>query len=179
MKNNSASQPRSTTGSLRNGTCKLRDASAVGGYSSSAAPTPAAISACPRNFSRLLRPLEFFRRIFLKSSTKPSAPSNSVGASTSHRKWLSGRHQHSAPAVSENRISRPPIVGVPFLLPCKSASSRTSSRPRIGWPSFSRVSARITAGPTHSVNPNVHSAAISARKVTYSNIRSGPKASFQ
>ncbi len=60
----------------------------------------------------------------------------------------------------------PPMVGVPFLLLCRSASSRTSDFCRSGWPSLRRVSSRMMRGPIANESSSEVSAAAMARNVS-------------
>jgi hypothetical protein len=67
--------------------------------------------------------------------------------------------QSSTETTSESRISRPPIVGVPALAWWSGPISR------IGWPTRSAWSLRITAGPATSARNSAVSVAAAVRKV--------------
>ena len=84
-------------------------------------------------------------------------------------KGLSGRAQTRVATSTVPRISTPPMVGVPILPPCSSASLWTSSAVRIGWPTLSEISLRITRGPKSSERTNASRPALAARKVMYWN----------
>src|ERR1035437_3545290 len=80
---------------------------------------------------------------------------------------LSGRAQTRVQISVVPRISTPPIVGVPILPPCNSASLCTSAAVRIGWPTLSEINFRITRGPAHRVIANDSRQAAAARNVIY------------
>ena len=82
-----------------------------------------------------------------------------MSPSTIQTKRLSRFDQSSTETISESRIRRPPIVGVPALLWCAGPISR------IGWPTRSRASARISEGPTRNEMNSAVSVAAPVRNV--------------
>src|SRR5438876_992885 len=76
----------------------------------------------------------------------------------SQTKRLSGRAQRMLERKTAPMISTPPIVGVPCLPPCNSASRWTSTARRIGWPNLSAVSLRMTKFPKMSEMTNAMTA---------------------
>ena len=71
----------------------------------------------------------------------------------------------SVEATTEPSSSTPPMVGVPALLPCNSASLWTCSFVRIGWPTFKLINRRITQFPNINDRRNAVTAAPMERNV--------------
>ena len=97
------------------------------------------------------------------------APKPSVTSSTIQVKRLDQSNHSSVDSAIANRISTPPMVGVPPLLRwlCMAYS-------RIGWPILSAASRRMKYGPATRPTMSAVMAAITARKVRYWNTRRNP-----
>ena len=104
-----------------------------------------------------------------QSSTQPMAPNPSVTSSTIQTKRLDRSNQRMVESAIANRISTPPMVGVPPLLRwvCIAYS-------RIGWPILSAARRRMKKGPAASPTSSAVSAAMTARNVRYWNTRRNP-----
>ena len=70
-----------------------------------------------------------------------------MAKSASQTKRLSGRAQRTLEMKTAPMMSTPPIVGMPCLPPCNSASRCTSAAVRIGWPILSEINLRMTKFP--------------------------------
>jgi hypothetical protein len=72
---------------------------------------------------------------------------------------LSSSDHNRTDTISASRISRPPIVGVPSL------SLWSGPISRIGWPTRSAASRRISQGPIRNVMNRAVNVAAAVRKV--------------
>ena len=79
----------------------------------SAANNP--MSDCHRYFSREGMPSGSLRTTLRQSSAQPTAPNPKVTISTIHTKRLDKSNQSKVAIAIENKISTPPMVGVPLL----------------------------------------------------------------
>ena len=76
-------------------------------------------------------------------------------------------------------MSTPPMVGMPALPRCNSASLWTTAAERMGWPAFRATSALMTVGPSQRLPRKAVRQAMAARKVIDSKRRSTPMWSCQ
>ena len=74
------------------------------------------MSDCHRYFSRERMPSGSLCTTLRQSSAQPMAPNPNVTSSTIHTKRLDKSNQRMVDTAMENRISTPPMVGVPPLL---------------------------------------------------------------
>ena len=96
----------------------------------------------------------------IQSSYQPMAPKATITASTTQTYLLRKSPHSSTEASTVNRISAPPMVGVPALEKWVLGPSS-----RIGWPPLYWARRRITTGPHHSDSASEVSAARMPRKV--------------
>src|SRR5574343_1239164 len=127
------------------------------------------ITDCQKYFSRERMPSGSLSTTLRQSSTQPMAPKPIVTMITMQTKRLAQSNHSSLDRPIASRISAPPMVGVPRL-------ARWVCIPysRIGCPTLSSVSLRITKGPNTSPISRAVTAAIVARKVRYWKTRRKP-----
>ena len=147
-------QPRSTSQPLKNGIAST-GSHALGGCQKTIWSTANVRRSCAPNFTRIESP--FRVRSFLRSSQTPMSPNPRVASITTHTYRFLRFAQRSVVERMAARITRPPIVGVPFFVRWRSGvSSRIVSPPCCQARSF-----RISGGPIRS---EITSAVIRAMK---------------
>ncbi len=109
---------------------------------------------------RPVRPRLRRRVTFTKSSANPTAPTPASVPRAIHTNRLGTSIQSKVARITEKRMSRPPIVGVPALARCVLGPSA-----RIDWATWNFLSIRIVAGPSASERIRAVTAAIAVRNV--------------
>ena len=125
-----------------------------------ATPNPASDS--QKYFCLAGRPFGFLCLILMKSSAKPTAPKASVTSSANQTKRLVRSAHSRVDTLIAQRISTPPMVGVPVFFRCEAGPSS-----RTGWPNLKRYSRSIIQGPKANENSSAVRIPSTARIVRY------------